>query len=274
MSGVTQVRAERYTHGHAESVLRAHAARTAKDCLAYGVGYLQPGMTVLDVGCGPGTITADIAQLVAPGRVLAVDLDAGVLEQAREHARTRGITNIDFRVMDAYALACADDFVDFAHAHQVLHHMSDPVAVLREMKRVTRPGGRIAVRESVDLALTWYPDNEGISAWQRLFRELIRANGGDPAAGRYLFSWAHKAGLTDVVASSSSWTYSAGSSARWWGQLWADRLLGSSITDQLIGEGLATMDELQAVAEGWLEWSEHPDAWFMVPCGEILATVD
>jgi len=231
-------------------------------------------MAVLDLGCGPGTITADIAALVAPGRVIAIDADAGVLELARQVAQERGLDNIQFVVMDAYSLDLPDDAVDFAHAHQVLQHLADPVAALREMKRVTKPGGVIAARDGDYAAFTWYPASAGLDRWLAMYRQAARANGGEPDAGRHLLAWAHQAGLTTVTATSSNWTYVAGGSARWWGQSWADRALHSAITRQWIDSGMATMAEVEAVSQAWLAWSEDPDAWIMVPSGEILAVVD
>src|SRR5262245_33426749 len=59
-----------YIHGHHQSVLRSHRSRTAANSDAYLLPHLQAGMTVLDVGCGPGTITCDLADVVAPGQVL------------------------------------------------------------------------------------------------------------------------------------------------------------------------------------------------------------
>jgi SAM-dependent methyltransferase len=238
--------------------------------MGYAIGCLRPGLTVLDLGCGPGTITADLAARVAPGRVLGVDQDPGVVELARQHARTLGVDNVDFQIMDAYQLALEDDAVDLAHAHQLLQHVSDPVAVLREMVRVTRPNGVIAARDGDYAAFTWYPANDGLTEWLRLYRTAARANGGEPDAGRRLLSWAHQAGLTAVTATSSAWTY-GGDGARWWGDSWADRILTSSLTHQLTESGLATLDDLRAISQAWRDWSRDPDAWFMVPCGEILA---
>jgi len=264
---------ERYTHGHAAVVVNAHATRTVDDSLAYGLAYLKPGMTVLDVGCGPGTITEGIARRVAPGRVIAVDADASVIAQARDRAKADGVANIDFAVMDAYALDLPDGSVDLAHAHQVLQHLADPVAVLREMARVTRPGGHIAARDGDYSGFVWYPANEGIARWLSLYLNAARANGGEPDAGRRLLAWAHAAGLTDVVSTSSTWTYPAGPGARWWGESWADRILHSSIAGQLLDFGAATQADLEAISASWLEWSADPDAMFMIPHGEIVATV-
>src|SRR5512147_687271 len=108
-----------YTHGHHESVLRSHTWRTAANSAAYLLGSLKPHMRILDIGCGPGTITADLAELVPDGHVT---------------------------VADVHALDHPDDTFCVVHAHQVLQHVGDPVQALREMRRVTRPGGFIAVR--------------------------------------------------------------------------------------------------------------------------------
>src|ERR1700738_812525 len=79
-----------YTHGHHESVLRSHTWRTAENSAAYLLPELRPGMSVLDVGGGPGTIAAALARLVAPGRVVAVDSAPAILEQAAAHAAEAG----------------------------------------------------------------------------------------------------------------------------------------------------------------------------------------
>ncbi|CAM5347541.1 2-methoxy-6-polyprenyl-1,4-benzoquinol methylase, mitochondrial [Streptomyces griseus] len=101
-----------YTHGHHESVLRSHRWRTAANSAAYLLGELGPGLTVLDVGCGPGTITADLAALVAPGRVTAVDTSTGILGQAAAVASERGLENVEFAVADVHALDFPDDSFD------------------------------------------------------------------------------------------------------------------------------------------------------------------
>ena len=71
-----------YTHGHHESVLRSHTWRTAENSSAYLLPHLRAGQSLLDVGCGPGTITADLALLVAPGEVVGLDAGAEVVAQA------------------------------------------------------------------------------------------------------------------------------------------------------------------------------------------------
>src|SRR5919108_6119944 len=96
-------RAETYTHGHAESVLRSHRWRTVENSAAYLLDRLRPGLDLLDVGCGPGTITADLAALVAPGRVVAIDAVADILASARWVADERGLSTVEFTVGDVNA---------------------------------------------------------------------------------------------------------------------------------------------------------------------------
>jgi ubiquinone/menaquinone biosynthesis C-methylase UbiE len=150
-----------YTHGHHESVLRAHRRRTAKDSAGYLLPHLQPGMSLLDVGCGPGTITVDLAARVAPGRVIAVELTDAALDLARAEARTRNQSNIEFVTSDVHALDFPDDTFDVVHAHQVLQHVADPVQALRELRRVCLPNWIVAVRAPTT------PDSFGFGSFRR-----------------------------------------------------------------------------------------------------------
>lgn len=259
-----------YTHGHHESVLRSHTWRTAANSAAYLLGSLKPHMRILDIGCGPGTITADLAELVPDGHVTGVDRAPGILDQARATAAERGLGNVEFAVADVHALDFPDDTFCVVHAHQVLQHVGDPVRALREMHRVTKPGGYIAVRDGDYLAMAWYPESAGLDDWLDLYRRVARANGGEPDAGRRLKSWALRAGLTDITATSSTWTFADTDEIAWWSGLWADRTLASAYADRATEGGLATVEQLRAVSEAWREWGRREDAWFTVPHGEIL----
>jgi len=141
-----------YTHGHHDSVLRSHRWRTVENSAAYVAAEFLPGARVLDVGCGPGTITVDIANRVAPGRVIGIDASTDVINQARRDAS--GVDNVEFAAGDGYALDYPDASVDVVHAHQVLQHLPDPRGALREMQRVCKPDGVVAGRDSDDAAVT------------------------------------------------------------------------------------------------------------------------
>ena len=184
----------RYTHGHDDSVLRSHRWRTAENSAAYLLEHLEPGMDLLDVGCGPGTITMDLAARVAPGRVKGVDASEEVIRAAAVAAAGLA-TSVDFAVDDAYHLDAADGSVDVVHAHQVLQHLDDPVAALREWRRVVRPGGLVAARDADYAAMAWHPASPVLDRWLELYREAARRNRGEPDAGRRLLAWAHAGGL-------------------------------------------------------------------------------
>ena len=101
-----------YSHGHHESVLRSHTWRTAANSAAYLLDSLRPGMTLLDVGCGPGTITVDLAGQVPHGHVVRVDRSAEVVEQARAHASAAEVVNVTFEPADLYRLPYGDGEFD------------------------------------------------------------------------------------------------------------------------------------------------------------------
>ncbi|HET6857393.1 MAG TPA: class I SAM-dependent methyltransferase [Streptomyces sp.] len=259
-----------YTHGHHESVLRSHSWRTAANSAAYLIGELRPGLDVLDVGCGPGTITADLAALVAPGRVTGVDAVGDVLETARAAVAERSLDNVEFVVADVHALDFPDDSFDVVHAHQVLQHVTDPVAALREMRRVCRPGGVVAARDSDYAAMAWFPEVPALGDWQELYRRVARANGGEPDAGRRLVSWARAAGFDDIRATAAAWCFATVDERAWWSGLWADRTTASGYARLAVDGGHAGEETLAALADAWREWGRRDDAWFMVPHGEVL----
>ena len=259
-----------YTHGHHESVLRSHRWRTAENSAAYLLPHLAPGMSLLDIGCGPGTLTADLAARIAPGRVTAGEIAADALEIARAETAARGQSNIQFTVCDVQRLDFPDGTFDVVHAHQVLQHVSDPVWALREMRRVCRPGGIIAARDSDYSAFAWFPAVAGLAEWLALYQRLARANGGEPDAGRRLLSWARAAGLTDITATSTSWCFATPSDRAWWGGMWADRIVESAMAAQAVASGAANPQELRRLAAAWREWAADGDGWLSIPHGEIL----
>ncbi|MFE0171019.1 class I SAM-dependent methyltransferase [Streptomyces sp. NPDC059002] len=259
-----------YTHGHHESVLRSHTWRTAANSAAYLVGSLKPHMKVLDIGCGPGTITADLAALVPDGHVTGVDHAPGILDTARATAAERGLENVDFAVADVHALDYPDDTFCVVHAHQVLQHVGDPVRALREMRRVCKPGGIIAARDADYSAMSWYPRPPAMDDWLDLYRRVARANGGEPDAGSRLKSWALEAGCTDVTGSADTWCYTTDEERAWWSGLWADRTVASSYADNAVRGGHADPARLRVIADAWREWGRQEDGWFAVLHGEIL----
>ena len=262
-----------YLHGHHESVLRSHRWRTAENSAAYLLPRLHPGMSLLDIGCGPGTITADLAAIVAPGRVTALERTEDALALAREEIARRAVHNVDFMVGDVHDLLdIPDEAYDVVHAHQVLQHVSDPVRALHEMRRVCQPGGVVGVRDSDYGGFVWSPEIPELEQWMRLYQRLAREAGGEPNAGRWLLGLANEVGFSDVVASSSTWCFASAEERSWWGSLWAERVTASSFAERATAAGVRGED-LQRIAAGWDQWAASPSGWFSVLHGEIVATV-
>ncbi|HEX3334278.1 MAG TPA: methyltransferase domain-containing protein [Acidimicrobiales bacterium] len=260
-----------YTHGHHESVLRSHTWRTAENSAAYLLPHLQPGQSVLDVGCGPGTITADLALLVAPGSVVGLDAAPDVVAQAESHAAETGLTNVRFEVGDIFSLDYPDGAFDVIHLHQVLQHLADPVAALVALRRVLDPSGVLAARDSDYSAFTWAPADPLLDRWLELYRAVTARNGHDAFIGPKLLGLAHEAGFAEVEVSSSTWTYADSESRAWWGGLWADRVRFSRFGEQAVAYGLSSEPELAAIGGAFERWASSDDAVFVIPHVEILA---
>ncbi|CAI7656745.1 unnamed protein product [Penicillium manginii] len=233
-----------YTTDHSASVIQTHGWRTLSNSAAYVLPYIQPDLQILDVGCGPGSITIDFAKHVPRGHVTGIEYVPEPLEGARKLAASENITNVSFQVGDIHAIPFPDDTFDIVHAHQVLQHIAHPVLALREMRRVVKKGGIVAVRESA--SQTWYPESEGIAAWQEIGERMGRAKGGNPYPG------------------------SSQGEREYWGGSMGERARSSGFTTTALNEGYASQEDFDKIAMGWKAFVEDEDAWFGLLHGEIV----
>jgi ubiquinone/menaquinone biosynthesis C-methylase UbiE len=232
---------------------------------------LQPGQRLLDVGCGPGTLTVDLARRVSPAEVIGVDVSATVIAEAADHAARSGLRNVSFRAGDFREAGLQPGSFDVVHAHQVLQHVSDPVGAMAAMAQLARPGGIVAARDSDYSGFIWSPADADLDRWRDIYLAVSRRNGAEPDAGRWLQGWARAAGLSNVAYGSSTWTFASTDERTWWSALWAERCVTSSFAQQAVAYGIATEAELGSIATGWRAWAENPDAAFIAVHGEVLA---
>jgi SAM-dependent methyltransferase len=189
----------------------------------------RPGQRVLDVGCGPGVLTARLVDRCGADQVMAVDPSAPFVDAARSR-----LPGVDVQQASAEALPAADGSFDLCLAQLVVHFMADPVAGLREMGRVTRPGGRVS-------ASVWdhTTDTGPLSPFWRAAREVDPSapGEGERAGSRegHLAELAEAAGLDDVTSTSLTVRVAFDSFEDWW----APYLLGVGTT----GDYMTTLDD-------------------------------
>ncbi|KAL9607982.1 MAG: hypothetical protein Q9167_007154 [Letrouitia subvulpina] len=267
--------AQQYIHGHDQSVLRTHARRTVQNSAAFLLSSLKPDMHILDVGCGPGSLTTDLATFVPQGKVTGVEPTAEPLEQAQKFATERKVSNVTFQVGDIRALPFPDQSFDIVHAHQVIQYLDDRPAAIREMGRVAKPGGFVAIREADHGTHTWYPDVEGMKDFQDLYSRAVRANGGEPDAGRQIHAWARQAGFewSDITATASAWCFNTPDDRAWWSSVWVGRCIESAFAKSVVEKGHATENELSQIVKAWRDWGSKTDGWYAIMHGEVLCRV-
>lgn len=227
-------------------------------------------MRLLDVGCGPGTITLGLARAVAPGDAIGIDPVPGIVAEALSQDRAE-LEGLSFAVGDAYDLDFEDETFDVVHAHQVLQHLARPVDALREMRRVLKPNGVMAVRDADYGTMAGGPGSPELERFFILYRAVTARNGAEALAGRYLKSWFLEAGISNLQISATPRVMSAESDTRNWGYSWAERTLHSNFGRQAVEYGLATTADLEALATGWRAWADDPASFFVYTNVEVLA---
>ncbi len=191
-----------YTPGHGDNAVNFMRQRRAASHAAFALDLFKPGMTVLDCGCGPGSITLDLARLVSPGAVTGVDAQDAQFAESRDAAARDGL-NVRFQQATATELPFADATFDAVFSHALFEHLPNPTAVAREIERVLKPKGFFAVRSPDWGGFLLYPYPPMIEHAIQAYQKLQRAHGGDTQAGRKLPAILRAAGFVRVRASAS-----------------------------------------------------------------------
>ncbi|MBX3001773.1 MAG: methyltransferase domain-containing protein [Caldilineaceae bacterium] len=255
-------RRETYLHHESETAPQHFTTRTADRQAAFFLPHLRPRMRLLDCGCGPGTITLGLAEVVAPGEAVGIDIIEGQLAQARQEASSRGLTNARFKAASVYALPFDDESFDAVFSNAVLGHLGDPAAALAEMKRVLRPGGVVGIR-NIDIdGQIYVPETTLQRKFRDLYKQMLAVNGGNAQIGRHHKALLRETGFDVVRASAMYEVYSSVEAVRHWGMvisgLWAE----ASVVELVTRNEFASHAEMQALSQDWRDWSEHPDAFF------------
>ncbi len=194
---------EIYTPGYSSAAVDFMARRCAEKQARFLLPHLRSGQRLLDIGCGPGTITVGLARAVAPGEAIGMDLADSQADLARENAMEAGTENVRFISGSIYDLPFDRHQFDVVFAHAVFEHLKEPGPALAEIRRILKPGGMVALRSPDWGGFIAHPPSPDLQAAMECYRAVQTANGGDVHAGRKLKEWAETAGFHDARWSGS-----------------------------------------------------------------------
>lgn len=249
-------------HGVTPGLSQDYAARTADQQAAFVLPYLRLGMNLLDIGCGPGTITLGLAQAVAPAHVTGIDHDSVHIEAARALAAERGVTNVTFQIGNALLLPFEDGTFDAAFENNVFTHLShNAFRAAMEVYRVLKPRGFFAARDVDADAVVWGNLIDPIKQLDKLFIAWHQSRGSDITLGKRLPAILREAGFTGTIKSVSADTKGNPEGTRSHAGITISLLEGPFGRD-IVDNGWADRPTVERLKESIREWGEHPDAFF------------
>ena len=243
--------------------------RRTGQAAAFFLPYLRPGMRLIDCGCGPGSITADLAEAVAPGEVVGFDLRPDALAQGRLLARERGLPNLTFELADIYRLPHADNSFDAAWSCAVIQHLADPVQGLKEIRRVLRPGGVIGIADGSSPVTFRYPTNPSLELWDGLREREANSSVGRKPTALVLRALLREAGFTQTAVSAQM-AQEDGPTA---GTLEDTRRVAQNhllrvrglLGRRAVERGWLSDHDLEQIADALVAWGDDPDAVYTRP---------
>lgn len=184
-----------YTPGYSAPVLSFMEQRKADTHAGFFLPQLMTGWSVLDAGCGPGTITLGLARKVAPGLVTGIDIEDAQFAESSEQARREALA-VEFRKASVYQLPFQDHSFDAVFSHALLEHLAEPVTALREFRRVLKPGGLIGIRAGDMGGILIDSESEGPAQGLATYLANREKNSGDIQVGRKLGRLLRTVGFT------------------------------------------------------------------------------
>lgn len=261
---------EQYTMGYGPAATAIMAMRTAESHAAFFLPHLKPGMSLLDCGCGPGTITAGFAELVAPGEVVGTEIEGSHVAIARENAAKHNVANVRFETADIYALPFTDASFDAVFISAVLGNLREPIRGLREALRVLKPGGVIGVKEFDHGGDLVYPADPAIEKYGELYLRLRRENGHDPEIGCKIGGLLIDAGFVDLNLTAAYEPFADQQGLQSFAQVSAG-LLQEGWGEEFVSRGWATTNDIKEMGDAWRRFANFPGAIFAAAWCEAVA---
>jgi SAM-dependent methyltransferase len=257
---------------YSDDALDFFSDRHASSHASFLLPYLRPGMTLLDCGCGPGSITLDLAEIVSPGNVIGIDIETIQIERAQSLREERNLENVRFEVGDVTDLKFSDGSFDVVFAHGVIEYLEDPVQVFIGMHNVLREGGILAIRHGDWGGFLFAPEDSKAVTFFDLFVQLMKTDGGDPHFGRNQLSYLRQAGFSDIKVSASydCWTSSPDLTYQVASYM-AAHCMSDEFIQPIIELGLSDHPTLEKIGNELLVWGKTPDAFAAEAWGEAIA---
>ncbi|KAK3669447.1 hypothetical protein LTR78_010667 [Recurvomyces mirabilis] len=261
-----------YTQGHSDCTTATHQRRTAETDAAFLLPHIKPTDKILDVGCGPGTITAGFVSYVPQGSVIGLDISAAVLQKARDVATDAGTPahgpgSLGFGEGDILkGLPYEDNTFDIVFSSQVIGHMvppDQPLAAITEMRRVVRPGGIVACRDAA--FQHFYPAHLDLDRlWVGNMNKVIY-KGVSPSEVPGFNVDGGK-----VVLGAGTMVHSGPEKRKWLAWRAAGQLKeGDAFRQSWLDAGM-TKEAIEETLEAIGKWCETEDAWFAALQCEML----
>jgi SAM-dependent methyltransferase len=293
---------KQYALDYNKSTTTSHASRNAEVDAAFLLPHLKPHYRIIDVGCGPGTITTGFCKYVPDGHVVGVDISAEVLSEAQDRARALpgGVpTNVVFHRVDilqgfgAPGAAVGENdqpcpiptswkqSFDVIFMSQFLPHLSDPVTVLANLKQLVKPGTGILASTSYDTStMVFTPDPTGqLGKWGNTMGRLVVHGAGAPSmyGGRDMPAHHYAAGFGEdqLTLSARTLIYRTQEERRWWGQSNAQRWVEGSKYRKLAMSGCGmTEEDCEGMVRALRGWAAEEKGMYFAIAIEIIARVD
>jgi len=255
---------------HTDAVIEQFSARQAAGPAAFLIPHLRSGMSLLDVGCGPGTVTQGLGEVVAPAPVVGCDLEAGMIERARALADEAGAGNVSFRTGNILNLPFEDGKFDVVFSSAVTEHLPNPIEAVKELARVAKSGALVAITRTDWTGPLMSPDCPAMERFFELLEAGFRSQGGTMNGGRHIRAYTRQAGLEDVeyFAQHINATDTAMVTAlvRDYVQ-WSEHM---PIFRALVGSGVTSEAELTEMRQAMRQWAGHADAFLAITICRIV----
>jgi ubiquinone/menaquinone biosynthesis C-methylase UbiE len=294
-----------YKQGYHAAITANHVSRTAEKDAAFLLPYLKSGLRVLDVGCGPGSITVGFAKYVPGGSVTGIDLSDEVLVQAREFLQSQTEkedikADVNFEVGDVVkGLRFEDGEFDIVFCNQTLVHIPTPIPALKEMRRVCKKGGVVACREA-DWPFRFYPELPGLLLFHKYLWIMVHGQPPAPPAGEAekeghswnsarpdvhphppnhrtgsrVHVWAREAGFdpTKITKGASAEVHATPEQREKLGRIMVGRIDEGGHREKYLKLG-ASEEEVDSIVRDWKKWVEDVDSWWGMFNCEVVCEV-